>query len=65
MAMLVEGAGRLVPIRDADALAAAMKHIVTDRPNVVAMRERARQFTVEATIKQWLDLFDDARAGTA
>lgn len=65
MAMLVEGAGRLVPIRDTAALSAAMIQIVTDTPDVAAMRARAQHFTVEATIKKWLDLFDDVRSVTA
>jgi glycosyltransferase involved in cell wall biosynthesis len=62
MAMLVEGAGRLVPIRNAAALSMAMTQIVTDVPDVAAMRARARHFTVEATIEKWLDLFEDVRS---
>ena len=58
MAMLVEGVGRLVPTRDAGALAAAMAAVVTDRVEVAVMRGRARQFTVEASTDQWLALFD-------
>ena len=59
MAMLVEGAGRLVPTRDAPALAAAMTAVVTDRVDVAMMRARARQFTVEASTDAWLALFAD------
>ncbi len=62
MAMLVEGAGRLVPIRNGEALARAMEAVVDDLPDVAAMRARARQFTVEATIGKWLDLFEGARS---
>ena len=65
MAMLVEEAGRLVPIRDRAALSAAMIQIVTDKPDVAAMRARAQHFTVEATINKWLDLFDDVLSVTA
>lgn len=57
MAMLVEGAGRLVPVRDADALADAMTRIVTDPVDVGAMRSRARAFTVEASADEWITLF--------
>jgi glycosyltransferase involved in cell wall biosynthesis len=57
MAMLLEGVGRLVPPRDAAALATAMGQIVDDPVDVGAMRARARQFTVEANIDSWLDLF--------
>lgn len=62
MAMLVEGVGRLVPIRDVSALSTAMAAIVGDTPDVGKMRARARQFTVEATIGKWLDLFDAVRS---
>jgi glycosyltransferase involved in cell wall biosynthesis len=57
MAMLLDGVGRLVPPRDPAALAAAMGQITSDPVDVGAMRARARQFTVEANIDSWLDLF--------
>ncbi len=57
MALLLDGVGRLVPPRDAMALAGAMAAIVTDPVDVGTMRSRARQFTVEANIDSWLDLF--------
>lgn len=58
MVMLVEGVGRLVPVRDAKALGTAMAAVVTERADVDAMRARARQFTVEASTDQWLALFE-------
>lgn len=61
MAMLVEGAGRLVPVGDADALATAMDGVIDDRHDVAMMRDRARRFTVEATTGEWLALFDGFR----
>jgi hypothetical protein len=39
-----------------------MAQIVTDTPDVAAMRARAVHFSVEATIKKWLDLFDSVRS---
>ncbi|UVO55388.1 glycosyltransferase [Sphingomonas sp. SUN039] len=58
MALLLEGVGRLVPPRDTAALATAMAAIVEDPVDAGAMRARAQQFTVEANIGSWLDLFD-------
>lgn len=57
MALLLDGVGRLVPPRNVAALAAAMTVIVDDPVDVGAMRARAQQFTVEANIDSWLDLF--------
>ncbi len=57
MALLLEGVGRLVPPRDKAALAEAMTAIVSDPVDIGAMRSRAQQFTVEANIDSWLDLF--------
>ena len=54
---MIEGVGRLVPIKDLDALAAAMDKICDDPVDVAAMRVRAAQFTMEATLDQWIDLF--------
>ncbi|BAK65546.1 putative glycosyltransferase [Sphingobium sp. SYK-6] len=54
---MIEGAGRLVPVRDATALAAAMDAIGDDPVDVPAMRARAARFTLEATIDQWIGLF--------
>lgn len=55
--MMVEGAGLLVPKRDETALASAMDEICTHAPDVAQMRARAAQFTMEATLAQWLALF--------
>jgi len=54
---MIEGAGRLVPVRNPDALAQAMDEIVEDHPDVAAMRARASQFTVEASLDKWIQLF--------
>lgn len=56
--MMVEGAGLLVPRRDEAALARAMDQICAQTPDVAQMRARAAQFTVEATLTQWSDLFN-------
>lgn len=58
MAMLTNGVGRLVPPRDAVALADAMIEVVNIRPERQRMIDRARQFTVEANIDKWLNLFE-------
>lgn len=55
--MMVEGAGLLVPRRDEAALASAMDQICAYKPDVAQMRTRAAQFTMEATLTKWLDLF--------
>ena len=55
--MMIENVGRLVPIKDINALAAAMDAICADRPDVPAMRARAALFTMEATIGRWIALF--------
>jgi len=57
MKFLLDGVGRLVPVRDADALAAAMVAVLSDPADVGAMRARARMFTVEATVDEWLGAF--------
>ena len=59
--MLVEGAGRIVPIRDAAALASAMDTVLETPVDVAAMRARATRFTTEATTAQWLALFEAVR----
>jgi glycosyltransferase involved in cell wall biosynthesis len=55
--MMIEGVGRLVPIKDVVALAGAMDAICDDPPAVAAARERAQAFTMEATLDKWLELF--------
>lgn len=55
--MMIENVGRLVPIKDEDALAAAMAAICDDVPDVPAMRARAALFTMEATVERWIALF--------
>lgn len=62
MASLVDGAGLLVPIQDAAALAAGMERAVNLRVDVAALRARARKFTVERAAPRWLTLFDQSRA---
>ena len=57
MPMLTQNAGRLVPIRDAAALASAMDSVLDDPIDVDAMRARAAQFTTEATTDRWESLF--------
>ncbi len=55
--MMVEGAGLLVPRRDEAALAQAMDQICANMPDVALMRARAAQFTMEATLTKWSELF--------
>jgi len=55
--MMIEKVGRLVPIQTIDALAQAMDAICDDPVDIATMRARATQFTMEATVAQWLDLF--------
>jgi glycosyltransferase involved in cell wall biosynthesis len=62
MRMLVEGAGRVVPVGDSAALAIAMDQVVDAKYDIATMRARARRFTVEATTAQWVALFDTFRA---
>jgi glycosyltransferase involved in cell wall biosynthesis len=57
MPFMVENVGRLVPIKDLDALAGAMDAICNDPLDVAAMRKRASLFTVEATVERWIALF--------
>lgn len=57
MALLLGGVGRLVPPRDASSLAQAMEAVVADPVDAGEMRARAREFTVEANMASWLDLF--------
>jgi glycosyltransferase involved in cell wall biosynthesis len=59
MPMLVEGAGILVPILNAAALADAMDEIGAHDVDVSSMRTRAAHFIAEATIDRWRALFDD------
>lgn len=55
--MMIENVGRLVPVKDLDALAAAMDAICDDPVDLPAMRARGAQFTMEATMGQWIALF--------
>lgn len=54
---MIEGLGRLVPVRDVAALALAMDAICDDPLDTAAMRARGAQFTMEATVEQWIALF--------
>jgi glycosyltransferase involved in cell wall biosynthesis len=55
---MIEGVGRLVPVKDVDALAEAMEKICDDPVDVAEMRARGGQFTMEATVAQWIALFE-------
>jgi glycosyltransferase involved in cell wall biosynthesis len=55
---MIEGVGRLVPVKDVDAIAEAMDKICDDPVDVPAMRARGAQFTMEATVEQWIALFE-------
>lgn len=57
MPMLIGGAGTLVPIKDSVALGDAMDWISNVTVNAATMRQRAREFTVEATAPSWIKLF--------
>ncbi len=57
MPMMIEHVGRLVPIKDIDALAGAMDAIDAEKPDVAAMRARGALFTMEATVGRWIALF--------
>jgi glycosyltransferase involved in cell wall biosynthesis len=62
IALLVDGVGRRVPVRDTAALADAMAAIIGDPVDVAAMRARAERFTVEASGTAWLRLFETLAA---
>ncbi|HEY1124092.1 MAG TPA: glycosyltransferase [Sphingobium sp.] len=55
---MIAGVGRLVPVKDVAAMAAAMDAICDDPVEQVEMRRRAAQFTMEATVEQWIALFE-------
>lgn len=57
MPMMIENVGRLVPIKDVDALAGAMDRICEDALDLSSMRARGAQFTMEATVDRWIALF--------
>ena len=59
---MIAGVGRLVPVKDVDALAAAMDAICDDPVERVEMRRRGAQFTMEATVEQWIALFERVAA---
>ena len=61
MAMLVDGAGVLVPIKNEAALAAAMDEVATLPVDQPSMRARAAQFAVELVAPRWLALFDSLK----
>ena len=58
MPMLVEGAGFIVPIKDAVALGDAMERIKALPVDASKMRARASGFSVETTAPDWIMLFD-------
>ena len=57
MAMLVDGAGLLVPIKDIAALASALDCIEQMPTDVSKMRDRALAFSAETTAADWIKLF--------
>jgi glycosyltransferase involved in cell wall biosynthesis len=57
IAMLVDGAGLLVPIKDVAALACAMDEIGDVSIDTSMMRNRACSFAVETVAPDWLTLF--------
>ena len=57
MAMLVDAAGLLVPIKDVAALARAMDEVGEVSIDTSIMRNRARRFSVETVGPDWLTLF--------
>ena len=59
---MIAGVGRLVPVKDVDALAEAMASICDDLADVAEMRRRGAQFTMEATVDQWIALFERVAA---
>jgi len=54
--------GRLVPVRDADALARALDATLEAPPSRDALRERARAFSLEAALDAWESLLRDLAA---
>ncbi len=57
MPFMLEGVGRLIPIKDLDALAGAMDAICDDPLDLAAMRARAALFTIDSTVERWIALF--------
>jgi glycosyltransferase involved in cell wall biosynthesis len=49
--------GRLVPVGDAEALAAAMLETLQTPPDRALLRQRAQAFTVEKSVKEYLRVF--------
>jgi glycosyltransferase involved in cell wall biosynthesis len=49
--------GRLVPVGDPDTMARAILETLKDPPDTKASVERAKKFSIEASTKQYLDLF--------
>jgi len=48
--------GRLVPVGDAIALAAAMAESLQDPPDALTLQARARDFSIDKSVTQYLDL---------
>jgi glycosyltransferase involved in cell wall biosynthesis len=56
--ILAEGRfGRLVPVGDAQALAAAMLETLQTPPDQAMLRQRAQDFTLEKSVKEYLRVF--------
>jgi glycosyltransferase involved in cell wall biosynthesis len=49
--------GRLVPVGDAEALAAAMLETLVATPDRALLRQRAQDFTLEKSVKEYLRIF--------
>jgi glycosyltransferase involved in cell wall biosynthesis len=62
MPMLVADAGQLVPIKETNALAAAMEMVTNTPVDTTQMRARAARFTVERTAPLWIRLFESLKA---
>lgn len=52
--------GELVPVGDADALAAAIDRVVVDPPDPAAVRSRAAAFALERIAEQWWHVLEGA-----
>jgi glycosyltransferase involved in cell wall biosynthesis len=49
--------GRLVPVGDAEALAAVILETLLITPDRALLRERAQDFTLEKSVKEYLRIF--------
>jgi len=54
--------GRLVPVSDVDAMAAAIVTILNEKPDTAASRRRAEAFSTDSSATQYLELLLGDRA---